>query len=218
MTRRFAGWPERALDVLLRLDGEPPNAVREEQRKDRERLVRQPMVALLNDVADNSPACGDFSVWSYGKDPWWWQHQGATIRFARKVEVGLCYDLDGLQVKGAWHYSDPGQVALFRAAVAADDSGGDLAGVIGALRDREYEISGDVMRRMPRGYRPEHARADLLRHRSVVAARTLDRDGWLRTAQALDWVMDTIEDLEPMLTWLAEHVTVRDDDSGGLVG
>lgn len=49
----FTGWPEQAMDVLWQLQGEPAHAARERCRADRERLVRQPMIALLNEVADS---------------------------------------------------------------------------------------------------------------------------------------------------------------------
>ncbi|RSM78200.1 DUF2461 domain-containing protein [Kibdelosporangium aridum] len=169
------------------------------------------MIALLNDVADTNPAYADYSVWSYAKDTWWWQHQTATIRLARKVEIGLRFDLDGLYVKGAWHYPDPGQVELYRAAVADKDSGPVLARAIDTLRHKGYEVGGDVMKVMPRGYSPQHERAELLRHRSVVAGRALDHDDMLMTAKALDWVLDTAADLDPMLSWFAQHVTVPED-------
>ncbi|MBP2324776.1 hypothetical protein JOF56_005161 [Kibdelosporangium banguiense] len=211
MIQQFSGWPDQALDILLRLDGEPSSALREELRKDRERLVRKPMIDLLNDVADADPAYADFSVWSYAKHTWWWQHQTATIRLARKVEIGLRFDLDGLHVKGAWHYPDPGQIELYRAAVAGKGSGLALAQAIDTLRHKGYEISGDVMKVTPPGYSPDHERAGLLRHRSVVASRALDRDDWLATAKALDWVLDTAADLNPMLSWFAEHVTAAED-------
>lgn len=211
MIRQFSGWPDQALDVLLRLDGEPSNVVREEHRKDRERLVRKPMIALLNDVADANPAYDDYSVWSYGKHTWWWQHQTATIRLARKVEIGLRFDLDGLYVKGAWHYPDVGQIELYRAAVADDGSAPALVDAIDTLRHKGYEIRGDVMKVIPRGYSAHHKRAELLRHRSVAAGRALDRDDWLVTAKALDWVLDTVADLQPMLSWFAEHLTISED-------
>lgn len=169
------------------------------------------MIALLNDVADANPAYADYSVWSYAKSTWWWQHQTAAIRLARKVEIGLRFDLDGLHVKGAWHYPDPGQVELYRAAVAGHASGPALAQAIDTLRSKGYEISGDVMKVVPRGFSAHHERAELLRHRSVVAGRTLEADDWLVTARALDWVLDTAADLNPMLSWFARHVTVAEN-------
>ncbi|TCO45283.1 DUF2461 family protein [Actinocrispum wychmicini] len=208
MTRQFTGWPDQALEVLLGLDGEPSNATREGCRKDRERLVRRPMIALLNDVADANPRYDDYSVWSYAKHTWMWQHQTATIRLARKVEIALRFDLDGLHVKGAWHYPDPGQVDRYRIAVADSTTGPELDRAIESLRHQGYEISGDVMKVTPRGFSAHHARAELLRYRSVIAGRTLDRDDWLRTEKALNWVLDTAAALDPMVSWFARHVTV----------
>ncbi|WP_405988046.1 hypothetical protein [Streptomyces sp. NBC_00986] len=120
MRGQFTGWPEQAMDVLWQLQGEPTHATRERYRADRERLVRQPMIALLNEVADTDPRYEDFSVWHYRTDSWWWQHQGAVIRLGRKIEIGLRFDLDGLRIQGAWWYPDPGQVDMFRKAVASD--------------------------------------------------------------------------------------------------
>ncbi|WP_234383084.1 DUF2461 family protein [Streptomyces dysideae] len=207
MDGRFTGWPEQAMDVLLQLQGEPSQAVRERCRADRERLVRQPMIALLNDVADADPRYEDFSVWHYRTNSWWWQHQSAVIRLGRKVEIGLRFALDGLRVQGAWWYPDPGQVDLFRRAVAAEGSGRELAAAVAELSEKGYDISGDVMRRVPRGYPADHARVDLLRHRSLIAARSLDGDGTPHTAQAVDDVRTAAGDLDAMLTWLVRHLT-----------
>lgn len=150
MRARFAGWPEGAFDVLMRLQGEPSQSLREECRKDRERLVRQPMIALLNEVADRDLEYDDFSVWHYRTNAWWWQHQSAVIRVARNVEMGLRFDLDGLRIQGAWWYPVPEQIRMFRQAVAAEDSGRRLVDLVEELRGRDYEVTGDLMKRVPR--------------------------------------------------------------------
>ena len=31
-----------------------------------------------------------------------WQNQSAVLRIARNVEIGLCFNLDGLRIQGAW--------------------------------------------------------------------------------------------------------------------
>src|SRR5690606_26367274 len=93
MREQFTGWPEQAMDVLWQLQGEPTKETRERCRADRERLVRQPMIALLNGVADADPRYEDFSVWHYRTGSWWWQHQSAVIRLGRKVEINLRFSL-----------------------------------------------------------------------------------------------------------------------------
>ncbi|MDH6219147.1 DUF2461 family protein [Streptomyces pseudovenezuelae] len=208
MAGRFTGWPEGAFDVLLQLEGEPSQSVREKCRKEREQLVRQPMIALLNDLADRDAAYDDFSVWHYRTNSWWWQHQGAVIRLARNIEIGLRFDLDGLRIQGAWWYPVPEQIRKFRQAVAVDGSGRELTAIVEELRNREYEVTGDLMKRVPRDYPADHQRAELLRHRSLIAVRPLGCDGWLHTLEAVDVVLDAVGDLSEMMSWLVRHVKV----------
>ncbi|MGA6228200.1 DUF2461 family protein [Streptomyces umbrinus] len=206
MCGQFTGWPEQAMDVLWQLQGEPTYATREHYRADRERLVRQPMIALLNEVADTDPRYEDFSVWHYRTNSWWWQNQSAVIRLGRKIEIGLRFSLDGLRIQGAWWYPDPGQVDMFRKAVASEGSGRELSAIVEDLRKKGYDISGDVMKRPPRGYPTDHPRTDLLRHRSLIAARPLGCEEWLHTPEALDRVLSAAADLDDLLTWLVRHV------------
>ncbi|WP_328980428.1 DUF2461 family protein [Streptomyces canus] len=206
MRGQFTGWPERAMDVLWQLQGEPTHATRERCRADRERLVRQPMIALLNEVADTDPRYEDFSVWHYRTNSWWWQHQGAVIRLGRKIEIGLRFSVDGLRIQGAWWYPDPGQVETFRKAVASERSGRELSAIVEEVRKKGYDISGDVMKRPPRGYPTDHSRTNLLRHRSLIAARPLGCEEWLHTPEAVDRVLSAAADLDALLMWLVRHV------------
>ncbi|MEQ4208928.1 DUF2461 family protein [Actinopolymorpha sp. B17G11] len=206
MGRRFTGWPEEAFDVLLRLEGDPAVVVRERHRKDRDRLVREPMIALLQDLADIEPVYDDFSVWGYGSHPWPWQHQSGVIRLEGRMELGMRFDLDGLGIHGGWVMARPGQAELFRAAVADDASGKELTDIVEVLREQGFEVSGDVMKRTPRGYPADHPRAGLLRHRTLVAARELGCDEWLHTPEVLERVREVYDGMRPLTAWLATHV------------
>jgi uncharacterized protein (DUF2461 family) len=201
MGTRFHGWPEQASAVLLALDGEPSRATRERVRRDREQQVRQPMIDLLNDLADADPWYEDFAVWRYASTAYWWQNQCAVVRVARHVDIGFRFSLDGLQIKAAWWYASPEQIALFRAAAAAEGSGRFLADLVQALELDGHEIGGDVMKRIPRGYPADHPRAGLLKHRSLTAARELETSA-VRGAEP---VYRTCERLRPLLNWLAAH-------------
>jgi hypothetical protein len=201
---RFQGWPEQAYVVLLKLGGEPSQETRERVRRDREELVRQPMIDLLNDLADADPWYEDFSVWSYASTAFWWQNQCAVVRVARNVEIAFRFNLDGLQIRAAWYYAGPDQIALFRAAVAADESGRALEGLVSSLAADGHQILGDVMKRIPRGYPADHPRADLLRHRSLIAVRELESD----SVRDVEPVYRSCERLRPLLEWLAGHVVV----------
>jgi uncharacterized protein (DUF2461 family) len=208
---RFHGWPEQAHAVLLTLDGEPSRETREAVRPGREKLVRQPMIDLLNDLADLDPWYEDFAVWRYASTAYWWQNQCAVVRVARSIDIGFRFSLDGLGIKAAWWYAGPEQIALFRAAAAAGESGRVLADLVSSLAADGHEILGDVMKRVPHGYPADHPRAGLLRHRSLTAARELE-SGAVRDVEP---VYRACERLRPLLGWLAEHVAVPPPGQAG---
>jgi hypothetical protein len=204
MATRFHGWPEQAYAVLLELGGEPSLDKRERLRRNREEQVRRPMIDLLNDLADVDPWYEDFAVWRYASTAYWWQNQCAIARVARNIEIGFRFNLDGLRIKAAFWYADPRQIALFRAATAADGSGRTLADLVSSLAADGHEILGDVMKRVPRGYPADHPRAGLLKHRSLAAACELESDA----VRDVEPVYRACERLRPMLDWLAEHAAV----------
>jgi uncharacterized protein (DUF2461 family) len=202
MGTRFHGWPEQAYAVLLKLEGEPSRETRERVRRGREDHVRQPMIDLLNDLADADPWYEDFAVWRYASTAYWWQNQSAVVRVARNIEISLGFNLDGLRIAAAWWYPGAEQIASFRAATAADESGRALEDLVSSLAADGHEIRGDVMKRVPRGYPADHPRAGLLKHRSLIAARELEPDA----VDDVEPVYRACERLRPLLGWLAEHL------------
>lgn len=196
--------------MLLELGGEPSRETRERVRRRREELVRQPMIDLLNDLADMDRWYEDFAVWRYASTAFWWQNQCAVVRVARNVEIGFRFSLDGLRIGAGWRYAGPEQIALFRAAAAADDSGRALEDLVSSLAADGHEIAGDVMKRVPRGYPASHPRAGLLRHRSLIAARELD-SGTVRDAEP---VYRACERLRPLLEWLTEQLVAAPQGPG----
>lgn len=207
MSDVFEGWPRSAFDVLLQLEGEPSAEVRRRWRRDREALVRLPMVALLNAVADADPAYEDFSVWGYGEVLLHaWQRQHAIVRMARNVELGVRFDLDGLEVALSWWYAPPAQIERYRAAVADDGTGRRLVAVLRGLEREGFAITGDRLKRPLRGFPADHPRAELLRHRSVIATRPLGCEDWLHTPAAVDRVLAAFAQLRPLTRWMVKNV------------
>jgi len=98
MGARFRGWPEQAFAVLAELGGEPSPETMRRLRRRREEAVRQPMIDLLNDLADVDPWYEDFSVWRYASTAFWWQNQCAIVRAAPSVEIGLRFSLDSFWI------------------------------------------------------------------------------------------------------------------------
>lgn len=208
MSGGFEGWPRAAFDVLLQLDGEPSADVRRRCRRDRENLVRRPMIELLNAVADADPEYEDFAVWGYGDVlVQAWQRQHAIVRLARNIELGIRFDLDGLEVGLAWWYAPSTQIERYRAAVADAGSGPRLVAIVRNLEREGIMISGDLLKRPLRGYPADHPRAKLLRHRSVIAHRPLGCEEWIHTAAAADRVLAAFSQLRPLARWLVKNVS-----------
>lgn len=207
MSRQFTGWPTAAFDVLLELDGDPPKAVRERCRQDREQLVRRPMIALLDDLADADESYEDFTVEGY-VSPYYgrWQHQYAAIRIARNVTIDLAFDLDGLRLGCRWWPAEPAHLQRYRTAVADDTLGAELADILHVLQKPDRRITGNSMKRMPRGHAPDHRRADLLRFRSLSYDMPLGCEDWLHTPAVVDHVLAAAADLRPFTSWFATHV------------
>ncbi|HEY2553563.1 MAG TPA: DUF2461 family protein [Streptosporangiaceae bacterium] len=210
MGTRFHGWPEEAYSVLLELDGEPSLQTRERVRRGREKLVRQPMIDLLSDLADTDSRYEDFAVWRYASTAWWWQNQSGIVRVADSIVISFRFNLDALRIAASWWYASSQQIAQYRAAAAADESGPELENLVLSLRADGHQIRGDVMKRLPRGYPADHPRADLLRHRSLSAVRELDADG----VRDVEPVYRACERLRPLLGWLTAHTAVTADDAG----
>ncbi|MFD7160938.1 DUF2461 family protein [Kribbella sp. NPDC059898] len=183
--------------------------VRRGCRREREELVRRPMVGLLNAVADADSAYEDFAVWGYGEVLLRaWQCQSAIVRLARNVELTVRFDLDGLEVALAWWYAPSEQIERYRAAVADAASGRRLAGVLRKLERDGYVVSGDRLKRTLRGYPADHPRAELLRHKSLIATRPLGAGDWIHTAAAADRVLEAFTPLRPLSRWLVENVAL----------
>lgn len=205
---RFTGWPTEAFDILLKLDGQPSMEFREQCRKDRERLVRRPMIDLLNDLADADRTYEEFFVWSFRKMIWPWQRQVGVIRVQRNLELSLGFDLDGLEIHGNCWFADQAGREHYRRAVDESGSGRQLQTALDGLRSAGFDVSGDVMKRVPRDYAADHPRADLLRHRSLRVEKPLGCEDWLHTPEVLDRVLRAFGELRPMMSWVTEYVPV----------
>ncbi|WP_427891449.1 DUF2461 family protein [Kribbella sp. GL6] len=171
--------------------------------------MRRPMIGLLNQVADADAAYEDFAVWGYGEVLLRaWQCQSAIVRLARNVELTVRFDLDGLEVALAWWYAPSEQIERYRAAVAEPAAGRRLVTALRKLERQGFAVSGDRLKRPLRGYPADHPRAELLRHKSLIASRSLGAEDWIHTAAAADRVLEAFTQLRPLSRWLTENVAL----------
>jgi uncharacterized protein (TIGR02453 family) len=112
----------------------------------------------------------------------------------------------GLYAGAGYHQLARDQLERFRAAVVDDRTGPLLADVVAAVRDGGLEVVGESLRTAPRGYPRDHPRGELLRHKALVAGRSLAGKAGIDREEALEHVASAWRAAEPLNAWLDEHV------------
>lgn len=140
--------------------------------------------------------------------------QAALIDRGARGTLYVSVDADGIMVGCGTPHLDSAQVARWRAAVAGEP-GEELADLVARLRRSSYVVGtlgregitaeGDL-KRVPKPYPADHPRADLLRLKALVAARSWQRPAWLGTRRTLTEVRRAWTATEPLADWLGTHV------------
>lgn len=199
----FAGLPDAAYDILLELEGDPPPSFLAERRAAYDRLIREPLQALVDELnADNQ--VGTFWLNGVAQHPWAWQHPGLTAWIARRVRVSVCLDLDGMLVEGGWSGAAGDQLPRYRAAVDAEHSGLELAEIVADLRAAGFDFGEPELQRVPRDYPAEHSRAELLRRRSVFARHPVEIDPG--TPKVVPHIRELVDSLAPLTAWFVDYI------------
>jgi uncharacterized protein (TIGR02453 family) len=208
----FTGFPDEGLVFYEGLEADNSRTYWLEHRAQYESSVRAPLLALTEELA---PEFGTPKVFRpyrdvrFSKDKTPYKtHQGAVLH-QDGMGVGSMYvqvSADGLWVSGGCWRLQPDQVERYRRAVADDVQGPRLVAEVDGLRTAGWSIEGDRLVRAPRGYPAEHERIDLLRHKSLHAARGWEPTGWLHGREALGRVRDAWRQLTELNTWLSDNV------------
>ena len=130
-------------------------------------------------------------------------HIGATIGGTSYIQ----FSADGLAAgTGMWHMG-PEQLSRYRAAVAADSTGAELAAIVATLDKDGIEVHGhETLKSAPRGYPADHPRIDLLRHKGLTTWQHWGREPWVRTPQAADRVLSFLRTSAAFCDWLTSNV------------
>jgi uncharacterized protein (DUF2461 family) len=112
----------------------------------------------------------------------------------------------GALTTSAGHWSfDVGQLRRYRAAVDAT-AGGELE----RLLDGHAVDRGRALRGTPRGFRDDHPRIGLLRHRGLQVTTSWPVGSWLGTREPLERVQTAWRAAAPVVSWLDAHVGAAD--------
>lgn len=205
----FRGWPAAAVEFLGQIEIDNTKTFWNANKTLYETKVRAPMEALLAELA---PEFGQGAVmrpyrdtrFSADKSPYKAfiaAHNGAGYisLSARVLGVG-----SGLYMPTAQ------QLARFRAAVAAERTGAELAQIVGVLRTKGIDVGAhETLKTAPRGYPADHPRIELLRHKGLTAWREWPVGPWLGRSGAKGRIEHFLRDTAPLRSWLERHASLE---------
>ena len=214
MDSAFRGFPAEVFEWFAGLELDNSKAYFTATRDHYESDVRGGLRAMLDELSQTFR--GEVKVFRQQRD----------LRFApdksapyKTRTYGLLHSVPGpgtgfyAQLSAQGLYAGTGyyqlgrdQLERFRAAVADDHTGPQLASLISAARSADLDVVGESLRTAPRGYPRDHPRIELLRHKAVIAGRSLPGPSAISRDAALDHVASTWRTAEPLNVWLDEHV------------
>ena len=105
----------------------------------------------------------------------------------------------------AGHYMmEPESLARFRKATADDKRGRELTGLLARLAKKGYAARAhEVLKRPPKGYDPEHPRAELLKWKGCIVRMPDLPNGILAKRDLVPWLVAASRATAPLVTWLA---------------
>ena len=210
MPREFTGIPASAPAFFDALAADNTRKFWAAHKATYDRDVKAPFTALLADLAEEFGPASLFRPYrdtrfSVAKSP----YKTSAAGFAAAAPgIGWYVELSaaGLTIGGGFHVHDGQQLDRYRQAVAVDDSGRSLAGIVADLRRHDLAIEGERLKTRPRGVPADHPRLDLLRHKDLTAVRRAGLPDWLATPRAAHEVRQTWRLVTPLVDWVMTYV------------
>jgi uncharacterized protein (TIGR02453 family) len=208
----FEGFPDEGLVFYEGLEADNTKTYWTRNKSSYDDHVRGPLQAMLDELAPEFGVAKVFRPYrdvrfSHDKTPYK-THQGAVITQEGR-HVGSLYvqiSAEGLRIAGGCWRLESDQVSRFRRAVADPVHGPRLEKEVARLAGEGFEIAGERLSRIPAGYSADDDRVELLKHKSLHAARTWEPAEWLHTRQALEEVRNAWREMATLNTWLADNV------------
>jgi len=109
-------------------------------------------------------------------------------------------------VASGLYMMDPPALARFRAAVADDARGRELAKILVKLEKGGYSAdsihAGEALKKVPRGFDPEHPRGELLKRKSLGVSFPKLPKGALASPELVAWLVEHAKQVAPLVEWL----------------
>jgi len=209
----FSGFGRDATAWVTGLAADNSKAYFDRTRSKYEASIRDPLNALLHELA------GEFGGqvklfrqnrdirFSKNKSPYKLNTYG--IIFDRpKTPTGLYVSISaqGLYAGTGYYQMARDQLDRYRAAVGDEKNGKRLERIVADVTADGLDVVGEKLKTVPRGYARDHARADLLAHKDLIAGAMLPAGRALADRRAYDFAAKTWRAAEPLVKWLDSRV------------
>ena len=104
---------------------------------------------------------------------------------------------------GMYEFPKP-QLAAYRDAVVNDDSGRTLVRVLAKMEKAGFPAGGKHYKRVPRGFDPDHERADLLLHTGLFAIKEMKPPLEVHSATFVTICASHYKKVTPLFDWLTQ--------------
>lgn len=102
---------------------------------------------------------------------------------------------------GVYYFVDAKQIAAYRKRVVDAKRGKELVAILSTLEKLGYDVGGKELKKVPRGFDPEQARAELLKHKGLYAmVEAKPKDA--HTKKFVSFAQDHFDAMEPLNAWL----------------
>jgi len=138
-------------------------------------------------------------------------HIGAVLRLAGEDDAPAAMYLhlgseEEFVGAGTYFFDAPG-LAKWRKRVAGKE-GAEVAAMIAKLRKAGYEVGGhDDYKKVPRGFDPDHPRAELLKMKGLTAGPGEIPRGLLHKPGLADWLVEHGKAMAPLVSWLHTKIS-----------
>jgi uncharacterized protein (TIGR02453 family) len=224
----FRGFRPEALQFLVDLTANNERSWFQPRKGEYERLLKEPLEQLCVALAERfeargipllaDPARSPFRIHRdvrFSKDkspyktnigasfPWIEEATAAPEGEESRHVAGGYFHLspEGSFIGGGMWHPEPARLAAFRSVVANDPASVHAVLEDPAFRDMFGDVGGDRLKRVPRGYAPDHPEAELLKLKDVGFHRTLD-EAELFSPRLPDTLADALGAALPVLRFL----------------
>ena len=134
---------------------------------------------------------------------WFWEGDSKRMECS-----GFYFHLEDnrLMLGTGMHVFPRKHLAVYRDAVADKKSGMQLAASIEQVTKRGYPVGGEHYKRVPRGYEPDHPRAELLLYNGLFASTELPPAEALGSPDIVEAAFGHYSNMLPLHDWLKSNV------------